>query len=137
MATMLRLIFILTLGIAGLQQDNYAYDGHFTQAAERGGATFANDAKLLDHFARHGADFGASTPAEYEAMADRFLTGDLTEGGLEATRPNSGDLGRFNPATDEFGVLKSDGLTIKTYYKPDPAVHGFPTNLDYFNSQFP
>jgi hypothetical protein len=25
--------------------------------------------------------------------------------------------------------------TIKTYYKPDPAIHGYATNLDYFNAQ--
>jgi len=98
------------------------------------GAAFANEAKVLDHFARHGADFGANSAAEYESMASDFLTGDLN--GLEGTRLN-GELVRFNPATDEFGVLKADGSTIKTYFKPDPAVHGYPTNLDYFNSQFP
>jgi filamentous hemagglutinin len=52
---------------------------------------------------------------------------------LEKTRPN-GDVVRYNPATDEFGVVKPDG-TIRTYYKPDPARHGRPTNLDYFNAQ--
>jgi RHS repeat-associated protein len=97
-------------------------------------ASFANSAKLLDHFERHGSDFGASTAVEYETMASDFLTGDLQSGVLEGTRPN-GDVVRFNPTTDEFGVIKSDGLTIKTYYKPDPAVHGYPTNLDYFNAQ--
>jgi hypothetical protein len=23
----------------------------------------------------------------------------------------------------------------RTFFKPDPAVHGYPTNLDYFNAQ--
>ncbi len=41
---------------------------------------------------------------------------------------------RFNPVTDEFGVLSSSG-TIKTYYKPDPVIHGKVSNLDYFNAQ--
>jgi filamentous hemagglutinin len=52
---------------------------------------------------------------------------------LEKVRAN-GDIVRYNPATEEFGIVKSDG-TIRTYYKPDPANHGFPTNLDYFNAQ--
>jgi pyocin large subunit-like protein len=49
------------------------------------------------------------------------------------TRVN-GDMVRFDPATDAFGVVMPDG-TIRTYYKPDPAVHGYPRNLDYYHSQ--
>jgi pyocin large subunit-like protein len=52
---------------------------------------------------------------------------------LEKTRTN-GDIVRFNPVTNEFGVARADGV-IRTYFKPDPAVHGFPTNLDYFKAQ--
>lgn len=97
------------------------------------GARFADNAKLQDHFARHGSDFGAPSAQQYEAMADGFLTGPRQAGVLEKTRPN-GDVIRFNPATDEFGVVSRRGI-IRTYYKPDPSVHGYPTNLDYFNAQ--
>jgi filamentous hemagglutinin len=97
------------------------------------GAKFADDAKLLDHFNRHGADFGAKTAAEYAKQADHFLTGPLTPGVLEKTRAN-GDIVRFNPVTDEFGVVSAKG-PIRTYYKPDPSVHGKASNLDYFNDQ--
>lgn len=96
-------------------------------------ATFATDDKLLDHFNRHGSDFNASTPEEYQRMASQFLTGTPEAGVLEKTRSN-GDIVRFNPATDEFGVLSKDGI-IRTYYKPDPSVHGYPSNLDYYNAQ--
>jgi pyocin large subunit-like protein len=41
---------------------------------------------LLQHFERHGADFGATTPEEYEALADRFMDGERSE----ATRNASG-----------------------------------------------
>ncbi|ASV88650.1 putative large secreted domain protein (plasmid) [Ochrobactrum quorumnocens] len=41
---------------------------------------------------------------------------------------------RYNPVTEEFGVVSSSG-DIRTYYRPDPTVHGWPTNLDYFNDQ--
>jgi hypothetical protein len=93
---------------------------------------FADAAKLQDHFDRHGADFGARTPAEYEAQAQAFLTGPKPGGVLEKVRPN-GDIVRYNPATDEFGVASPSA--IRTYYRPDPAVHGKPTNLDYFMTQ--
>jgi hypothetical protein len=43
--------------------------------AQGTGATFANEGKLLDHYQRHGGDFGAKTPTEYQQQADRFLTG--------------------------------------------------------------
>jgi hypothetical protein len=100
--------------------------------ADEGGG-FASDEQLQDHFDRHGGDFGATTPAEYEQQADRFLNDPPGEGVLEKVRPN-GDVVRYNPVTDEFGVTQPDG-TIRTYFKPDPAVHGYPTNLDYFNAQ--
>ena len=97
------------------------------------GAQFADNAKLMDHYNRHGSDFGAKTPAEYVQQADVFLTGQMSPGTLQKTRAN-GDVVRFNPATDEFGVISSSGV-IRTYYKPDPKIHGYPTNLDYFNAQ--
>jgi hypothetical protein len=97
------------------------------------GARFGSDAKLLDHFNRHGGDFGHTTAAGYQAAADRFMMSNRGAGILEKVRPN-GDVVRFNPATNEFGVSSKDGV-LRTYYRPDPAVHGKPTNLDYFNGQ--
>jgi pyocin large subunit-like protein len=52
---------------------------------------------------------------------------------LTTVRPN-GDTVRFNPTTDEFGILGRDGV-IRTYYRTDPSEHGYPTNLDYFDAQ--
>ena len=40
----------------------------------------------------------------------------------------------FDPTTDTFGVMDANGAP-RTMFKPDPAVHGYPTNLDYFNAQ--
>ncbi len=96
------------------------------------GATFNSAANLQDHFARHGGDFGATTATDYEARADAFLTGTKPSGVLEKIRSN-GDFVRFDPVTNEFGVASQTNL--RTYYKPDPAIHGYPTNLDYFNAQ--
>lgn len=94
---------------------------------------FSDHAKLLDHFSRHGHDFGANAAAAYERQADAFLNGSRAAGVLEKLRSN-GDRIRYNPATEEFGIAKPDG-TIRTYFKPDPALHGFRTNLDYYHAQ--
>ncbi|WP_259665730.1 hemagglutinin repeat-containing protein [Rhizobium binae] len=98
-----------------------------------GVGAFGSVAKLQDHYNRHGNDFGAKSAAEYQAQAKAFLGGPITPGILEKTRSN-GDIVRYNPTTDEFGVVSSGGI-IRTYYKPDPAVHGKGSNLDYFNAQ--
>jgi len=66
-------------------------------------------------------------------MADAFLNGPQGTGVLQRVRAN-GDVARYDPASEAFGIVKPDG-TIRTFYKPDPAVHGYPINLDYFNVQ--
>lgn len=53
---------------------------------------------------------------------------------LGVTGVTNGDIVRYNPGTDEFGVVSSGG-SICTYYKPDPAVHVKSSNLDYFNAR--
>jgi filamentous hemagglutinin len=92
-------------------------------------------ALLPDHFQRHGADFGAASPQEYEAMADQFLGSPLTPPTQECIRRSNSDILRFDPITNEFGVLSNNGM-IRTYYKPNPwNKKKFPTNLAYFSAE--
>jgi filamentous hemagglutinin len=105
---------------------------------------FQNDWKRLAHHADHMADFGNCTCARYEQMADRFLGGSLQPGVLHCTRASCGDLIRYNPTTEEFGILRADGI-IKTYFKPTPCwslpavyaskpgCHGHIDNMTYFH----
>lgn len=88
---------------------------------------------LDDHFDQHGDDFGATTSEEYEARADMFLGGPKEPATYECTRKN-GDVLRFDIYTEEFGVLRKDGV-ILSYYIPDPLWHRQPSNLDYFWQQ--
>ena len=84
------------------------------------------------HFNDHGADFGSKSAVDYTLMAQEFLH-NPPAGTLSKTRAN-GDIVRFNATTDTFGVMDKTGAP-RTIYKPDPAKHGYPTNLDYFNAQ--
>lgn len=79
---------------------------------------FASILHLNDHFLKHGADFGASSTAEYEAWACGFMVGPKSANVLEAVR-KGGDLVRFDPSTQEFGVV--NGGVIRTYYRPVPC----------------
>jgi pyocin large subunit-like protein len=84
------------------------------------------------HFTKHGADFEAKNALDYVRQAEDFLH-NPPAGALSKTRAN-GDVVRFDPATDAFGVMDKAG-SPRTFYKPDPAQHGYSTNLDYFNAQ--
>lgn len=92
---------------------------------------FAIRSYLADHHARHGAQLGAADVSQYQEMADTFLGGPRDASTtLECIRRN-GDRLRYNQVTEEFGILTSLGV-IRTYYKADPTVHGYPHNLAYF-----
>jgi Phage portal protein len=107
-----------------------------SEAASETARFFAEDS-LDGHFEDHGSDFGATTSSEYEKQASDFLTNQKNPDILEFTRLRgyrTGDIVRFNPETDEFGVVRPNG-SIRTCYRPDPKLHGFATNLDYFNSE--
>jgi len=110
---------------------------------------FSNPKQLNRHYTEHGADFGANSAAEYETLADMFLGGAKAPAIQECVR-GKGDVVRFNPATDEYGVLDSNG-TIRTYFKPVPCSslsgairivmmqtgrgHRHASNLLYFQSE--
>ncbi|MEV0317701.1 polymorphic toxin-type HINT domain-containing protein [Streptomyces sp. NPDC050658] len=87
----------------------------------------------LGHWNKHKSEFpNLNNAKEYVEAGKKFL-GSADPSVLTRTRSN-GDVIRFNPATNEFGVMDPSGVP-RTYFKPDPSSHGYPTNLDYFNAQ--
>ena len=97
---------------------------------------------MEEHFDRHGADLGASTPAEYEALADAFISRRPVEPPLhDCFRPN-GMRCVYDTQTQEYAIVYTWGL-ICTYFRPTPGGHlpqhqrpigwhEFTTNWDYF-----
>lgn len=73
---------------------------------------------------------GAGAEADYLILADRFLGGPLPPGSHECQRPD-GDLVRYNPTTDEFGVLDTRTSSIRTYFRL-PGTKAW--NLAYFHT---
>ena len=80
---------------------------------------FVNAGQMLKHYEQHGQDFGAKSPKEYARMAEEFLAGDTPNHVRECTR-KKGDVVRFDPTKDAYGVLDANGV-IRTFFKPVPC----------------
>ena len=79
----------------------------------RGGrALFATGKLLTQHFEKHGAEFGVKNAAQYLHAAQKFFGGKGVETAMRGT-----DKLFYNQATNEFGVLRANGV-IRTYFKP-------------------
>jgi hypothetical protein len=68
---------------------------------------------------------------DYETRAGSFLGGPQGLTTLHHVGTLGGDVLRFDTVTEEFGILSARG-TIRTYFRPDPMIHGLATNLAYF-----
>ena len=91
-----------------------------------------NQGDRFRHFKKHvlrRANISAADEISYEAMADNFLGQSRQPSMFECTRAG-GDRIRFDCKTDEYGICDSGGF-IRTYFKPEAAVHGLPTNFHY------
>ena len=78
---------------------------------------FASRQKLLEHYQKHGSEFGSITIEEYlrkaQAMRDQSVGGDL----LEFVRTD-GVVTRFDRSTGAFIAFNSNG-TLRTFFKPN------------------
>ncbi|ASG19235.1 hemagglutinin repeat-containing protein [Salmonella enterica] len=85
------------------------------------------------HWDKHKTEFPEyQNSKQYVDAAHNFVTNPPV-GTLTKTRKN-GDTIYYNPSSNTFAVKNADGVP-KTMFRPDPADHGYPTNLDYFNAQ--
>ena len=78
---------------------------------------FASRQKLVEHYEKHGREFGAINQAEYlrqaQALRDRPAGGEV----LETVRAD-GVITRFDRATGAFLAYNPDAI-IRTYFKPN------------------
>lgn len=79
-------------------------------------ATWGNPSSLPDHFARHGADFGARDQEEYARMAWELGQRAKTEH-LPTKIDDYGVRRVYDPRTGAFAAYNRDGTT-KTFFKP-------------------
>jgi len=76
---------------------------------------------LADHFARHGADFGATSEADYASQASQFLQRSQAEG-LPTQIDANGGIRVYDPNTNTFGAYNANGTT-RTFYQPSSPAY--------------
>jgi pyocin large subunit-like protein len=77
---------------------------------------FASRQKLVDHYQKHGREFGAITMEQYLRNAQELR--DRPAGGaiLETRRPD-GTVARFDRESGDFIAFNNNGV-IRTYFRP-------------------
>lgn len=86
---------------------------------------------LQRHHRLHWAEVGAISIPHYHVLADDFLGRPLAAPIEGCIRPFDRATIRWDPTTDQFGILAEDGF-IQTYYILDLRWHSFPSNRAYF-----
>ena len=100
-------------------------------------------AQLIHHGKHNDRDFRpGDTPEQYEARAIAFMESPMVGTRIQECIDSEGDILRYNPETEEFGVI-SPTFELRTYFKPMPAsvapadwpsdkTHHCANNLAYF-----
>ncbi len=94
---------------------------------------FVSQEKLQEHYFKHASEFGIKSVGDYEKAAKSFATSQGSDILIGARVRTGGDVIKYNQKTNEILVIdKSGGIT--SFYKPNPKVHGYKTNLEYYKS---
>ena len=80
------------------------------------GAGFRSEARLREHYDKHGREFGVGSAREYLAMARALRDRPPGPDVLEAARAD-GVVTRFDRESGAFIAFERDG-TIRTFFKP-------------------
>lgn len=90
---------------------------------ERASIGFRSKRRLSEHYAKHGAEFGRISKAEYlrraQALRDTVVGGTI----LEQVRADS-TIARFDRASGAFVAFDPD-LTIRTFFRPNDGMAYF------------
>ena len=87
--------------------------------------SFRSEKQYVDHFKKHGHEFGDITIEEYLQMANDLINSDSDT--LHTKISKDGDYLFYDEETNEFLVLSDDGY-IRTFFKPN-------ARIDYYNRQ--
>ncbi len=103
--------------------------GSARSGATRYGAAigFRSRERLAEHFAKHGAEFGARSADDYLALAQRLRDAPAGVEILEASR-GDGVITRFDRSSGAFLAFDDDG-TIRTFFRPNQGESYFRRQL--------
>lgn len=84
---------------------------------------FASRQKYLDHYEKHGREFGTLSAEEYLRQAQTLRDRPASKDVLEVVRAD-GVISRFDQQSGAFLAFNQD-LTIRTFFKPNDGVNYF------------
>jgi pyocin large subunit-like protein len=87
------------------------------------GPGFRSKRQFDEHYAKHGAEFGAISQSRYLALAQELRDSPVGGPILEATKPG-GVFTRFDRRKGYFGAYNGDG-TIRTFFIPNDGERYF------------
>jgi pyocin large subunit-like protein len=96
------------------------------------GAQRDSESNAIAHFKKHGHEFPFSSHDEYIRAALDFIL-NPPPGTLSVVQ-SDGDHVYYNEQKNYFAVTNRTG-NIRTFFRLDPDIHGYPTNMDYFRAQ--
>ena len=96
--------------------------------SEANGVGFATRMKLVEHYQKHGREFGSVTIDQYLRMAQELRDRPADGSVLEGVR-GDGVVTRFDRASGEFLAFNSD-RTIRTFFKPNDGEAYFRRQLN-------
>jgi pyocin large subunit-like protein len=74
--------------------------------------------RLLDHYAKHGAEFKAASPEAYLVLAQTLRAAPPGGEVREIVRPTDGVISKFDRRTGAFVAFDADSI-IRTFFKPN------------------
>ncbi len=79
---------------------------------------FRSTARLVEHYEKHGREFGAVSQAQYLQLAQQLRDAPVGGDIVEVVRQSDGVISRFDRASGAFLAADPDG-TIRTFFKPN------------------
>jgi pyocin large subunit-like protein len=79
---------------------------------------FRDQARLDEHFEKHGAEFPGLNKREYLAKAQKLRDAPASESILEIVRPSDAVVSRYDKSSGAFIAFDKDG-TIRTFFRPN------------------
>jgi pyocin large subunit-like protein len=120
MTTRARLALVLVLlgVVLGAGKPSVVAAGDAPTTTERHASTvgFRSRSLLIEHYKKHGSEFGKVTQTEYLRLAQTLRDQPMSDDVLEAKRAD-GVITRFERSTGAFIAFNRD-RTIRTFFKP-------------------
>ena len=79
---------------------------------------FSSTARLVEHYQKHGREFGSISQAQYLQLAQQLRDSPAGDDIVEVVRQSDGVISRFDRRSGAFLAADADG-TIRTFFKPN------------------